>query len=134
MFKYLGILLTCLFSFMVQAADYQIRIYNGTDKRVSRGSFSCIGMDCSFPSSIGAGSSGTIYADVDSNTSSAMIIFEYGSYQYECRGTIRFTISSGDIYAISGTPSYIASAGSAGNLPDCNSDYYSSSSWQVSMY
>ena len=80
----------------------------------------CNGATCTFSSTIANGANGNFSATFNSGVSSVQLIFEYGTSDRRCRGSIRVNVdAAGNVTSI-GTQSWIVSAGPAGSLPTCS--------------
>jgi len=121
------------------ASDVEIILKNksfGTN--ITRRSTTCIGAVCSFPYSVSHGPYGnteTITANLNTGSSSALIIFEYGTYSKRCRATLSLLTNNGAATSFLFTPSWQRSAG----LPDCDIDVShditnGKATWEINMY
>lgn len=100
------------------AADIEIDLTNASGSTISqRGTVTCIGATCGPFPSIGAGQTETIEANLNSTSTSALIIFEYGTFSRRCRLSLRVTGSGGVPTGVS-SYSFLRSAGT-GSSPVC---------------
>lgn len=65
------------------------------------------------------GGNGYFNCNFIAGVTNASIIYEYGTYERRCRGTITIVVNSGQATSI-GHASWIISAGPPGSLPTCS--------------
>lgn len=96
------------------ATDTEIWITNLTGSNITRQSQLCLGATCPATPVIiqpGIAKQKVFHAYMNTSSTSALLIFEYGTYSQRCRATVNLTTLNSQVIGITGTPSRQVSRG-----------------------